>query len=481
MSTVRPGICCLTREQCTFVHEHSANILSEIGIRVDSAAARALFTKAGCRATPDDRIRIPAEQIQWAIDQAPGSVIIYARQANEDEPAFTLGKQADRSTRFGMGVTNLYWQDPDTEAIVPFSIDHVTVAARLAQRLPQFDLLATPGVAQDISPNTADLQVTLQMMANTTKPLVVLVSELDRFGPVLDLLDHLGGDNLAKRPFAIPYVNPISPLVLDEATILKMRLAIDRGVPIIYNNYGMSGATAPITPAGTLALLNAELLGGLVFSQLIKTGTPIILGCLPALFDMRGMHSRYTAQTMLLNLACAEMMAYYELPHSGTSGSGPGWGADLTVAGGFWMNHMTSLIGKVDLAPFVGGNFDSLVFSPAAVVVADEVIRLSRQFAAGFDLEDAAVGRDEIAAVGPGGNFLTAGLTRAHFRETIDDNAIWPAMTLAQWQAKGSPAADRTLKQHVRRLLDEATPPSDHDVLMDRGQQFIDRLKGGNA
>jgi trimethylamine--corrinoid protein Co-methyltransferase len=145
------------------------------------------------------------------------------------------------------------------------------------------------------------------------------------------------------------------------------------------------------------------------------------------------------------------------------------------------MNHMTSLIGKVDLAPFVGGNFDSLVFSPAAVVVADEVIRLSRQFAAGFDLEDAAVGRDEIAAVGPGGNFLTAGLTRAHFRETIDDNAIWPAMTLAQWQAKGSPAADRTLKQHVRRLLDEATPPSDHDVLMDRGQQFIDRLKGGNA
>jgi hypothetical protein len=54
-------------------------------------------------------------------------------------------------------------------------------------------------------------------------------------------------------------------------------------------------------------------------------------------------------------------------------------------------------------------------------------------------------------------------------------------MTLAQWQAKGSPAADRTLKQHVRRLLDEATPPSDHDVLMDCGQQFIDRLKGGNA
>jgi trimethylamine--corrinoid protein Co-methyltransferase len=481
MSFVRPGIRCLTRDQCALAHAHSLKILSGTGIRVDSRAARAVFTRAGCRTTADHRIRIPAEQIQWAVDQAPGSIDIYARRAGDAEPAFTLGEQADRSTRFGMGVTNLYWQDPETDAIVPFSTKHVSVAARLAQRLPQFDLLATPGIARDIAPATADLQVTLSMMANTTKPLVVLVAELDRFGPVLDLLDHLSEGNLAERPFAIPYVNPLSPLVLDKATTRKMGLAIDRGLPIIFNNYGMSGATAPITPAGTLALLNAELLAGLLFAQLLKSGTPVILGCLPAWFDMRGMHSRYTPQTMLLNLACAEMMAYYELPHSGTSGSGPGWGADLTAAGGFWMNHLTSLLGKVDLAPFVGGNFDSLVFSPAAVVVADEVIRLSRQFAAGFDLDDAAVGHDEIAAVGPGGNFLTAGLTRACFRQTIDEQAIWPAMTLEQWQAKGSPTADSTLKQRVRQLLDDARPPSDHDALMERGQRFIDRLGGSDA
>jgi trimethylamine--corrinoid protein Co-methyltransferase len=181
---------------------------------------------------------------------------------------------------------------------------------------------------------------------------------------------------------------------------------------------------------------------------------------------------------MLLNLTCAEMMAYYELPHSGTSGSGPGWGADLTAAGGFWMNHLTSLLSHVDLAPFVGGNFDSMVFSPAAAVYADEVIRLSRQFADGFDLDDAAVGSDEVAAIGPGGNFLTAGLTRTHFRQSVDKQAIWPAMTLERWQASGSPSADSILKRYVRQLLDESTPPSDHDALMDRGRRFIDRLEG---
>ena len=56
----------------------------------------------------------------------------------------------------------------------------------------------------------------------------------------------------------------------------------------------MSGASTPITPAGTIALQNAELLAGLVFSQLVKAGTPIILGSFPATFDMKDMVNRYT-------------------------------------------------------------------------------------------------------------------------------------------------------------------------------------------
>jgi trimethylamine--corrinoid protein Co-methyltransferase len=96
-----------------------------------------------------------------------------------------------------------------------------------------------------------------------------------------------------------------------------MITSIDRGLPIIFSNYGMAGLSTPITTAGTFALLNAELLAGLVFSQLIKPGTPIILGILPAFFDMKTMVDFFDPQTMLLNLACAEMMAYYHIPHAG--------------------------------------------------------------------------------------------------------------------------------------------------------------------
>ena len=86
--------------------------------------------------------------------------------------------------------------------------------------------------------------------------------------------------------------------------------------PVIYSNYSMAGASTPLTPAGTLALLLAELLAGLTISQLIRPGAAISLGMLPVYFDMKTMMNFYDPQSVLINLACAEMMAHYGLPHT---------------------------------------------------------------------------------------------------------------------------------------------------------------------
>jgi trimethylamine--corrinoid protein Co-methyltransferase len=351
----------------------------------------------------------------------------------------------------------------------------MAIATRLGSVLSNFDVISTVGIIQDISPQVADLYGSLEMIANTTKPLVLLISEKQRFDAALDLLEHLHGD-LSRKPFVLPYFNPITPLVLNKGTSDNLFSAIERGLPFIYNNYGMSGATSPITAAGTLALLNAELLAGLVFSQLVKAGAPIVLGSLPAGFNMQSMAGIYTPQTLLLNIACAEMMAYYELPHSGTSGSAPGRGADLTASGTLWMNHLTAFLGKVGLAPMVGGNFDSLVFSPALVVYSDEVIRQARFFKQGFVISDESVAINEIESIGPGGNFLISDMTFKKCREFDFDNSIWPQMTLEKWQAKGRPAADEILRQHTCRLLGGLSAPEDHGELISRGEKYIHQI-----
>jgi trimethylamine--corrinoid protein Co-methyltransferase len=466
LSFVRPRLEVLTREQIQQIHDYSLRILSRAGVRVDSERARKLFARAGAAAEIDgDRVRIPSDLVAWALEKAPDAVEIYDRRA---KLAFRLPGQA----RFGIGVTALQYQDPASDEVTPFARKHMESMVRLGNVLSNYDVVSTVGIVQDVPPTRSDLYATMEMVANTEKPLVILVSNEDLFPSVLALLEHLCGD-LASTPFVLPYFNPISPLVIGRGTVSKMFHAVERGLPFIYSNYGMAGASTPITPASAMVLLNAELLAGLTMSQLMREGTPVVLGSLPAVFDMRGMGSYYEARSYLIDLACAEMMAFYRLPHCGTSGSGMGWGADVIAAGHQWLNHLVSCVGKVGLVPFVGDNLGSKAFSPTVVVYADEVIAQARLFAGGFGLDADSVALEEMIDVGPGGSFLTSDLTLRLFRRAAFQSEIFPNLTLEKWQEMGRPEAGRVLRQRTVSLLESLDPPEDHGELMARGEAFI--------
>lgn len=468
-NTIRPKLAVLSEAQIEQIHHDSLRILATVGVRVDSPRARQAFARAAGLARVDgERVYLPGDLVEWALDVAPRSVEIYDRRGNA---AFKLPGAA----RFGMGVTSLYYQDPENESVTPFGRRHMAALARLGQGLDSFDVISTLGIVQDVPAEVSDLYATLEMVANSTKPLVLLISADEAFAGVVDLLEHLHGD-LAERPFVMPYLNPITPLVINAGTADKMFLSAERGLPFIYSNYGMAGASTPITPAGSLVLLNAELLAGLVLGQLIREGTPMVLGSLPAFFDMRGLASFYDPSSYLVDLACAEMMVHYGLPHCGTSGSGMGWGADLIAAGHQWFNHLISCLGKVGLVPFIGDNLGAKAYSPTVAVFANEVITQARRFATGFHLDDGSVGLDEIAEVGPGGSFLTSPSTLRLLRRAYYQSPLWQNLTLEEWQARGRPRASDVLRRHTVRLLQEAQAPEDHDELMARGQSFIEDL-----
>lgn len=466
---VRPRLTVLGEGQRERLHAASLEILAGVGVKVESETARRELA-AGGAAVSGDRVTIPAELVEWAIAAAPSGLDLYDRRGGL---AFHLGDGA--ATRFGIGVTALDYQEPANDEVVPFLRRHMAAAARLGEGLAAFDAISTPGVLHDVEAARADLVATLEMAANSTKPLVLLVSDDALFPRALDLLEGLHG-GLAERPFLVPYLNPVTPLVINGGTSDKLRETIARGLPVIYSNYGMAGATTPITPGGSLAVLQAELLAGLVLAQRMKEGAPVVLGILPAFLDMRGMANFYDPVSYLLDLACAEMMAHYGLPHCGTSGSGMGWGADIVAAGHQWMNHVLSCLGTVGLAPFVGDLLGSTTFSPALVVQADEVITQARRLAAGFSLDDASLVLGEVAEIGPAGDFLMAPSTLERYRSAYFESAMFPNLSLEAWREAGRPTADGRLRSRTLELLETLAPPEDHDELLARGEELIRSL-----
>lgn len=462
-----PRLSLLSAEQRAWIHTRSLRILAEVGVRVDSARGREILARVpGVTFPAPDRALFTPAAVEAALQTAPSTVDVYDRCGRH---AFRLGAGG---TYFGIGVTNLYYEEPATGEIIPFARRHMAEAVRLGNALPGYDVISTIGVLQDVPPERADLVATLEMAANTCKPLVLLVSDPAQFRPCLDLLEHLSGD-LAARPFVLPYVNPVTPLVLNAETVHKALVTLERGLPLIYSNYGMAGLTTPITPAGALTLLNAELLAGLVLCQACRPGAAVVLGSLPAYFDMRTLTDFYDPRSMLLDLASAEMLAGYGLPHVGTSGSGNGWGPDVSAAGTLWLNHLTACLGRGGLAPFVGGNLGSKVFSPATAVYAHEIIELARAFSAGFPLDDTAAALDDIVAAQPGSNFLTASSTLHNLRSAYHHSPLFPHWGLEGWQAAGAPDATARLRQRTAELMASAAAPADHEALLRRGEEWM--------
>ncbi len=463
----RPTLTLLSLEQIQRVHEAALKVLENTGLLVESDRARQVYAKgSGSIMIEDNRVKFKRDIVEWAIKAAPATYDVYNRLG---EKVFTLG---EGSTRFGNGVTNLFYQDPVTDGVTQFTRKHMEMGVRLAQSLSEYDVISTLGVLRDMPPQIADLFAVLEMIANSTKPLVLLISDEKLFPQVLDLIEHIHGD-VGNRPFIIPYLNPVTPLKINEGTSDKLLDSIEHGIAAIFSNYGMAGMSTPITPAGALAFLDAELLAGVVLSQLAKEGAPIICGSLPAYFDMKTMVDFMEMQSFLINLACAEMMAYYKIPHAGTSGSGEGWGADLLAAGTNWANHLTSLMGKSGLAPFVGSGLNSKVYMPTQTVYANDVIAQARFFAQGFEVDDRHVGADEIIyEMKENGHFLMSELTLERYQNAYFQG-IFPRISLEKWEELGNPRMEQLLRDRTVELLSNQEAPEDHDSIISRGEEFL--------
>lgn len=467
---VRPCLSVLSENQKKKIHYESLKILSSIGVRIESKKAQKIFSRhLPMRETKGDVIRIPAEIVETSIQLAPQNINIYNRFG---KLAFSLPGEA----RFGVGGTNLYYQDPETDQMIPFDRQRTAICVKLGERLSEFDAVSTLGIIQDVPLEKADLYQALEMTANTIKPLIVLISDDNRMPAVLDLLTFLHGD-LAAKPFVMPFLNPVTPLVINKGTSDKMFAAIERNLPFIYANVGIAGGTTPIMPAAGLTLMNAELLAGLVLSQLIKERSPVLLGSMGLNMDMKSGFPVAGPMRFLMTLACADMMTYYQIPHFGTSGGKNGWGADIITTGYEWFNHLICCMGKIGLASFVGSNFRGLAFTPSLAVYGNEVIDQVRRFTKGFDLDNPSIGFDEIVSAGPGGNFVASDLTLKHFREAYIPSVIFPQLSLDEWQKKEQPPAEEILKRYTAELITSLKPAADYDEIMERGENFIRKLK----
>ena len=109
-NNVRPGLKLLSPEQINEVHQYSIRILEDTGIEVESKVALKIFEKSDAVKIKNEVVYIKGELINHAINQAPSNIEVFNKNG---DVAFQLGEKQGYETHFGIGVTNLWFQDID--------------------------------------------------------------------------------------------------------------------------------------------------------------------------------------------------------------------------------------------------------------------------------------------------------------------------------------------------------------------------------
>jgi trimethylamine--corrinoid protein Co-methyltransferase len=178
-------------------------------------------------------------------------------------------------------------------------------------------------------------------------------------------------------------------------------------VPICFLPMPLAGATAPVTLAGTVVQTVAEFLSGVVLYQLAQPGCPMLFGVGASILDMHsGLYSAGAPELPLLNLALVEMGHYYGVPVMAqgvvTDAKAPGLQAG-------WEKMASGLVAALAGSDVINGLglLDAhQLLSLEQMVFDDEIARMIRGTARGFEMDSERMMAHLIREVGCGGNFL---------------------------------------------------------------------------
>ncbi len=196
------------------------------------------------------------------------------------------------------------------------------MAARLCDALPNIDFVMAYAHPGDVDPHVALLESFRAMVANTTKPLVVVAENAGDLAVMADVAAARArrgrtssppsrtSRSTSSRPAPCATRSRASTSCCSAPTAASRRST--RTSPL-------AGGTAPITVAGHVCQGAAESLLGLVVHQLRKPGAPFLFGIGPAVLDMATIAElAYNAPEYLMGYVCAvEMARWLDLPNWG--------------------------------------------------------------------------------------------------------------------------------------------------------------------
>ncbi len=464
----------VSADELEAIHLASLRILEEIGMDFLDPDARELLRAAGADVDPaSQRVRFDRGFVAERITTAPSSFRFHAWN-----PARTVDIGGD-AIAFGSVASAPNVADLDHGRRIGNRADYQNLI-RLTQSLNAVHFLAGyPVEPIDIHPSIRHLDATFDALTLTDKPIHAYSLGRQRNRDCLEMVRIARGIDdatLDREPSIFTVINSSSPLRLDTPMLQGIMEFSARNQIVVMTPFTLAGAMAPVTLAGALAQQNAEALAGVVMTQVVRPGSPVVYGGFTSNVDMQsGAPAFGTPEYMRTAMIGGQLARRYGLPYRSSNVSAAN-ALDAQAAYESVFALWGAIMGGVNLMMHGAGWMEGGLHASYEKMILDaELLGMVEAFLEPVVVDEETLAFSAMEEVGPGGHFFGAAHTQSRFRTAFHKPMLSDWRNYETWQEAGSPEAAGKANTIWKELLKAYQPPAMDPAVAEELGTFVAR------
>ncbi len=290
-----------------------------------------------------------------------------------------------------------------------------------------------------------------------------------------------GSDFVDQNCVIMGNVNTNSPLLVDKVVTEAIRTYSGAGQGMIVAPFILGGAMGPVTTAASIAQALAEAMICCAFSQLVKPGSPFVLGNFLSSMSLRsGAPTFGMPEPVASNYIIGQLARRLGVPlRSGGSLTAAKTSDAQAAAESADSMHSTVMGGANFVLHSAGWLEGGLATGYEKLIIDADRLGAYQKLLGGVDVDDNSIGRMAYDDVEPAGHFLGSAHTMANYETAFYESSVGDHNSCEQWEEDGSKDTERRAYERWNKLLKEYEAPPLDEAIDEELKAFVAKKKEG--
>jgi len=416
-----------------------------------------VLREAGCR-VEGEKVFFPPKLVEEMVAKAPSEFTLYGR--NHEKNVVIGGDNIAYIPCYGPPVVT----DIDRGRRSSVLEDYINFV-KLSYASQALDMtggmMCEPG---DIPVERRNAEMMYASMKYSDKPFMGGAMGAEAARETIEMASLVFGKDvdLAQKPPFVSILCSLTPLSYDDRMLGAIMEYAKAGMPQLISSLSIAGATSPATMEGTLVVQNAEVLAGIVLTQIIRPGTPVVFAGSSSSAAMRfGTLSIGSPEMAVNTAATAQMARFYNIPCRGGGALSDSKAPDAQAGLESMMSQLMATLTGVHFVLHSAGILESYIAtSYEKFIIDDEICGMCKRIRKGETINQEKLAVDLIQQIGSGGEYLTSMHTFKNFRQEFYQPKIEERANYDSWLKNGGITLEQKANKKWKELLENYKEPS---------------------